>query len=84
MPVYIAKGIGLSFEILGKFLRFYPFIFKETGRPAFSRSTVSWMAKNTLFCDTSKARKELGYRPQYSIEDGIRETVEWYKEIGAL
>ncbi|GAB4300160.1 MAG: NAD(P)-dependent oxidoreductase [Ignavibacteriaceae bacterium] len=30
-------------------------------------------------CDTSKAIKELGYRQQISIEEGIKRTCEWYK-----
>ncbi len=31
-------------------------------------------------CDISKAKRDLGYRQQLSIEDGIRNTVEWYRE----
>jgi nucleoside-diphosphate-sugar epimerase len=31
-----------------------------------------------------KARKELGYRPKYSLEEGLRETVQWYRENGLL
>ena len=32
-------------------------------------------------CDTSKAVKELGYRQEVSIEDGIKRTVDWYKDM---
>ncbi len=32
-------------------------------------------------CDTSKAVKDLGYRQQISIEEGIKRTVEWYKKM---
>lgn len=28
--------------------------------------------------DFSKAKKELGYRPHYSVEKGLKETIEWY------
>ncbi|MFD5129010.1 dTDP-glucose 4,6-dehydratase [Streptomyces olindensis] len=28
--------------------------------------------------DDSKIRRELGYAPRWSLEDGLRETVEWY------
>ncbi len=30
--------------------------------------------------DISKARKLLGYNPDWSFEDGIKEAIEWYKE----
>lgn len=30
------------------------------------------------FADTSKAAKLLGYKPNYSIRDGMKKTVEWY------
>ncbi|MCB2203742.1 NAD-dependent epimerase/dehydratase family protein [bacterium] len=35
-------------------------------------------------CDISKAKNELGYRQQVSLEEGIRGTVEWYREQGWL
>lgn len=31
--------------------------------------------------DTAKL-KELGFEPQYTFEDGIRETIQWYKKYG--
>lgn len=31
-------------------------------------------------CSSEKARRDLGYRQEVSLEDGIRETVQWYKE----
>jgi len=31
------------------------------------------------FADISKAKKELNYRPQVSIEDGLKDFVSWYK-----
>jgi nucleoside-diphosphate-sugar epimerase len=32
-------------------------------------------------CDTSKAVKDLGYRQKVSVEEGIKRTCEWYKEM---
>jgi nucleoside-diphosphate-sugar epimerase len=32
-------------------------------------------------CSSDKARRELGYRQEVSLEDGIRETVQWYREF---
>jgi len=31
-----------------------------------------------LWCDNSKIEKLTGFKPQYSIEDGLKETVEWF------
>lgn len=35
-------------------------------------------------CSTAKARRELGYRQEMSLADGIRDTVEWYREASWL
>jgi len=32
-------------------------------------------------CNTSKAMKDLGYKQNISLEDGIRRTCDWYKEM---
>lgn len=32
-------------------------------------------------CDTSKAMRELGYKQKINIEDGIKRTCDWYKEM---
>src|ERR1041385_6545659 len=34
--------------------------------------------------DTSKAKKDLGFRESFSLEEGVRNTVEWYREQGWL
>lgn len=34
--------------------------------------------------DISKAKKELGYNPMVNFEEGIKKTVEWYKDQGKL
>lgn len=43
---------------------------------------------NELFeqwvCDGARARKDLGWAPQVSFEDGIHKTVAWYREAGWL
>jgi len=36
------------------------------------------------YLDASKAREKLDWRPQYGMEEAIRETVEWYREHFAL
>jgi nucleoside-diphosphate-sugar epimerase len=35
-------------------------------------------------CEVSKAKRELGFTPKYSLEQGAIETVDWYKQRGWL
>ena len=42
------------------------------------------LAQRNWNCDIGPARRELGYAPQWNLEDGVRETVKWYKEAGWL
>jgi nucleoside-diphosphate-sugar epimerase len=35
-------------------------------------------------CDIEPARRLLGYQPQWGLEDGVRESVRWYKQEGWL
>ncbi len=36
------------------------------------------MVQQSWVCSIEKAKKELGYSPKISLEDGIRETIRWY------
>ena len=33
-------------------------------------------------CDGSKARRDFGFEPQISLDDGVRDTIAWYKNAG--
>jgi dihydroflavonol-4-reductase len=35
-------------------------------------------------CDDARARRDLGYRPQVTLADGMRETAAWYRAAGWL
>ena len=37
------------------------------------------MKQRNWRCDISRARKELSYKPQYDLSNGVAETVAWYK-----
>jgi dihydroflavonol-4-reductase len=48
---------------------------------------LDWQKANEILqpywlCDISKAKVELGYRPRYSLEDGLRDTIGWYEKEG--
>lgn len=84
IPVPLAWCMGLGLEMASKVLRFYPFVIPQTGRPPFSRKTVEWTSQSRLYCDIAKARKQLGYEPKYSLEQGVRETIDWYRAHGLI
>ncbi len=42
------------------------------------------LAQRNWNCDITPARKLLGYEPQWTLADGVRESVRWYKDEGWL
>jgi CDP-glucose 4,6-dehydratase len=41
-------------------------------------------AKNEIhsqYLDSTKARKTLGWAPRYTLEDGLKETIAWYRDF---
>ncbi len=44
-----------------------------------NRDKYRIMCQRNWVCDTTPTREELGFIPQYSLEEGVRETVAWYK-----
>jgi dihydroflavonol-4-reductase len=52
--------------------------------PVINRDKVTDLSQSCWGCSIARAKRELGYRPQVPLEDGLRETVEWYKREGWL
>ncbi len=48
-------------------------------RPPLYRRRVDFFRKSRAF-DISRARRELGYAPTVNLREGIRRTLEWYRE----
>jgi nucleoside-diphosphate-sugar epimerase len=49
--------------------------------PPLYRRRVDFFRKSRAF-DISRARAELGYEPRVGVREGIRRTLEWYREQG--
>lgn len=49
--------------------------------PPLHRRRVSFFQNNRAF-SIEKAKKKLGYAPMVSLQEGIRRTIEWYREKG--
>ncbi len=55
-----------------------------TGRtPLVTRQNIRSTVADRMF-DISKAQRELGYRPSVPLDEGIRETVAWFRREGVL
>jgi nucleoside-diphosphate-sugar epimerase len=50
--------------------------------PIFPRR-VDWYRQNRAF-DITRAKRELGYVPRVELEDGLRRTAAWYRQMGYL
>lgn len=37
-----------------------------------------------LWCDNSQIKDLVGYQPEYSLEDGLKKTIEWFSDSGNL
>ncbi len=71
IPYRVADGAAALMEIVYGLLPGQP-------EPPLTRYSVALLAKNTTL-DISAARRELGYQPQISVEEGFQRFVEWWR-----
>ena len=74
VPFVIIKIMGAIVELISKILRIHP---------PFNSGTAEWMS-NHNFADISKAKTELGFKRKFSLSESVKETVEYYANIGLL
>jgi nucleoside-diphosphate-sugar epimerase len=74
LPPSLAYLIAVGLETMGQLF--------NTPAPL-SRTGVSFFSENRE-STSRKARRELGYAPQVSLEEGIKRSVAWYREAGLL
>ena len=80
--IFPVKFPNWSFMIVGFIVEFFGKIFNF--HPPFKHDTTEWMTKKVWYSDISKAKKELNYNPKFSLEEGVKKTVEYYKEKNLL
>lgn len=68
-PEWVKKIAGVI-ETTATFFGSYPVINREKA----NEMILEWT------CSTDKARKELNYEPQYTLEEGLSRTLRWYKK----
>ena len=75
VPFFLLDFISIVTEVAAKVTR-------QT--PTLNRQKVQDLKQRFWICDSTKAQKELGYRPIYSLQKGIQETADWYRAHGWL
>ena len=80
-------GVGLLLRIKAPLavLRAVTFIGERYSRitrkiTALNDDKYNIMRQRNWLCDINPAREELGYKPTVELEEGVRRSVEWYKE----
>jgi len=68
-PTWVKKIAGFI-ETTATLMGSYPVVNKEKA----NEMILEWT------CNHQKAKKELNYQPQYSLEEGISRTLRWYKK----
>jgi len=75
VPYGLAYRVGFLLELIGH----------AVGRkkpPMFTRYS-SWLMGRRVFFSCEKARRDLGWRPAFTYEDGLRDAVDWcQKNVG--
>ncbi len=74
VPVPLVGPVGAIVEGVGRWMGEYPPLNRDKAREA----KASWL------CSVAKARREIGYRQTIELEEGMAETVAWYRAQGWL
>jgi nucleoside-diphosphate-sugar epimerase len=74
VPEGVGKAIAFGMEITSKLTR---------KPPKITRQAVRFLTRQACF-NIEKARRELGYQPRFSLEEGMKLTEQWLRETGYL
>lgn len=74
-PLVILRAISWVCELVSKFTR----------KPVtLNGDKYKIMRQRNWKCNIRPLEEELGYQPQYPLERGVKETMDWYKKEGWL
>ena len=74
-PIWLLRVITFCGEYIGHL----------TGKvTALNNDKYHIMKQRNWRCDIEPARRELGYEPKVKLEEGVRRSIQWYKENGWL
>jgi dihydroflavonol-4-reductase len=71
LPVFAARTLGSAGDLLAKL----------TGKEILlSAQKVDEMIQSAWTCSAVRIRRELGFAPRYGLDEGIRNTLAWYRK----
>lgn len=73
-PSFMVMMMAACFELIGRIIGRMPTLTIDKARGGL----VSW------WCDDRRLRKDVEFQPRYTLAEGMRETVAWYRKTGAL
>ena len=74
-PIWVLRVVTFFGDIIGHL----------TGKiSALNNDKYHILKQRNWRCDIKPAREELGYLPLYQLEQGVKMTIQWYKENGWL
>jgi nucleoside-diphosphate-sugar epimerase len=74
-PSFIFNIIGNFVESIGKIFSFHP---------PFKHDTVNWMTQKLWYSNPNKSKRELNYNPKFTLNEGVKKTVNYYQKIKCL
>lgn len=74
-PLWVVKRVCAIAEWIGKV---------TLKASTLNRDKYKILKQRNWLCDTSDARRDFGFNPQYSLRKGIREAIAWYRQAGWL
>lgn len=75
VPLGLVRGIAYMLENIGKVTGSYPPLNLEK---VHILSSMNWK------CDIEPTKRDFNFQPQYDLEKGLEETLEWYKKINGF
>lgn len=72
VPLGVAKTLAKVLEAIWKLLG-------KKEAPLLSNARIKFLGLNLDYC-IDKAKRELGYAPQFDYQDAMRETIDWFRE----
>lgn len=69
VPLFVVNGIAALLEA-----------FSRNSTPTLNKEKLHELTAENWNCSIEKIQRELGFEPKYDLEQGLAETLQWYKE----